>query len=115
MIIDFLICFRIGKQLGSSWHNATCQLIINMPIVSKFFGIVIAFYWNDHTPPHFHAKYGGEEAVIDIRTGEIIKGSLSRRVLSLVEEWRQLHVDELTQDWNLARERKPLHYIEPLE
>ena len=33
-----------------------------MPIVSRFFGIVIALYWNDHAPPHFHAKYGGNEA-----------------------------------------------------
>ena len=40
-----------------------------MPVVSRFFGIVIAFYWEDHLPPHFHAKYGGDEGLIDIRTG----------------------------------------------
>lgn len=50
-----------------------------MPIISRFFGIIIAIYWDDHAPPHFHAKYSGDEAVIDIKTGEILKGSLSRR------------------------------------
>ena len=86
-----------------------------MPIISRFLGILIALYWNDHTPPHFHAKYSGDEAVIDIKTGEILKGSLSKRVLGLVEEWRRLHVNELMQDWELARQRKPLQYISPLE
>lgn len=86
-----------------------------MPIISRFFGIIIAIYWNDHSPPHFHAKYSGDEAIIDISTGETLKGALSKRVLSLVEEWRQLHRDELMQDWELARQRKPLRYISPLE
>ena len=44
---------------------------VEMPIVSRFFGIVIAFYWEDHHPPHFHAKYSGHEALIDIRDGSI--------------------------------------------
>ena len=86
-----------------------------MPVISRFFGIVIVLYWNDHTPPHFHAKYADEEAVINIKTGKIIRGSLSKRAIKLVEEWRKLHVLELTADWDLARKRKPLHYIEPLE
>ena len=86
-----------------------------MPIISRFLGILIALYWNDHTPPHFHAKYSGDEAVIDIKTGDVLKGLLSKRVLGLVEEWRRLHVNELMQDWKLARQRKPLRYISPLE
>ena len=86
-----------------------------MPVISRFFGILIAIYWDDHAPPHFHAKYSGEEAVIEIQTGQVIKGSLSKKALSLVEEWRKLHVNELMSDWELARQRKPLHYIEPLE
>jgi len=86
-----------------------------MPVVSRFFGIVIAFYWEDHLPPHFHAKYGGDEAMIDIRTGEALRGSLPKRALSLVEEWRALHVDELLDNWQRARQRQALSYIEPLE
>lgn len=86
-----------------------------MPVVSRFFGIVIAFYWEDHAPPPFHAKYGGDEAMVDIRTGEILRGSLPRRAFSLVDEWRQLHIGELLDDWERARQRQPLAYIEPLE
>ena len=86
-----------------------------MPVISRFFGIIIAIYWDDHAPPHFHVKYGGDEAVVNIQTGEILKGAISRRTSSLVEEWRKLHVDELTQDWKLAEEHKPLRYISPLE
>ena len=86
-----------------------------MPVVSRFFGIAIAFYWEDHLPPHFHAKYGGDEALIDIRTGAVVRGFLPRRALSLVDKWRTTHVDELLADWELARQRQPLAYIAPSE
>jgi hypothetical protein len=86
-----------------------------MPIVSRFFGISIAFYWQDHVPPHFHAIYGGDEAIVDIRTGEVLRGSLPRRALSLVNEWRQQHTAELLDNWEHARQRQALAYIAPLE
>jgi len=86
-----------------------------MPVVSRFFGIAIAFYWEDHLPPHFHAKYSEDEAMVDIRTGEILRGYLPRRALSLVNEWRGLHVEELLDNWERARQRQPLAYIAPLE
>jgi hypothetical protein len=86
-----------------------------MPVVSRFFGIVIVFYWEDHLPPHFHAKYGGDEGMVEIRTGEVLRGSLSPRTLSLVQEWRKMHMDELLRDWELASRREPLAYIPPLE
>ena len=71
-----------------------------MPVVSRFFGIIIAFYWEDHLPPHFHAKYSGDEAMVDIHTGTVLRGSLPRRALSLVDEWRRLHVPELLETGN---------------
>ncbi len=86
-----------------------------MPIVSRFFGIVIAFYWEDHAPPHFHAKYSGDEAMINIQTGEVLRGSLPRRALSLVDEWRHLHIGELLDNWERASKRQPMTYIDPLE
>lgn len=86
-----------------------------MPVISRFFGIVIALYWNDHAPPHFHAKYSGDEAVIDIENGNVLKGFLSKRALALVEEWRRAHKNELIEDWELARQKKSLHDIAPLE
>ena len=47
-----------------------------MPTVSRFFGIVIQMFWREHAPPHFHALYGEHEALIDIRTLEVIQGRL---------------------------------------
>ncbi|MCC6535410.1 MAG: DUF4160 domain-containing protein [Burkholderiales bacterium] len=86
-----------------------------MPELCRFFGIVIAMYYNDHAPAHFHAKYGGEQASIAIDSGEVLEGSLSTRALRLVEEWRTLHRAELLDDWQRAQARQPLSKIEPLE
>ncbi len=86
-----------------------------LPEISRFLGVIIAMYYNDHNPPHFHAKYGDFEALISIDTGEIVEGRLPPRVLGLVQEWREYHKLELAEDWNLARERKALKEIEPLE
>ena len=72
-------------------------------------------FYNDHNPPHFHAKYGDFKAVIAIDTGEVVEGRLPPRVLGLVQEWREYHKAELNEDWNLARMRKALKRIEPLE
>jgi len=85
-----------------------------MPELSRFFGIVIAMYYLDHAPPHFHAVYGEFRATIDIRTGKI-NGHFPRRVLSYVEEWRILHRGELMAAWRLAQAGHPLPRIDPLE
>ena len=74
-----------------------------MPTVSQFFGIVIQMFWREHAPPHFHALYGEFEALIDIRTLEILRGSLPRRALALVLEWAALNRDALVEDWELCQ------------
>jgi hypothetical protein len=71
-------------------------------------------FYNDHAPPHFHAKYGEYEITVDIQTG-ILKGHFPRRGLAHVLEWHELHRDELIENWNLARDRRPLRPIAPLE
>lgn len=86
-----------------------------MPEISRFLGIIIVMYYNDHNPPHFHAKYGDYESVLSIINGEVIEGNLPPRVLGLVQEWREYHKLELIENWNLARERKALKRIKPLE
>jgi hypothetical protein len=85
-----------------------------VPRISEFYGIVIEMYFRDHPPPHFHARYGGEEAVIAIATGEVVAGSLPGRALRLVREWTQMHRDELHANWDLARARQALIPIAPL-
>ena len=86
-----------------------------MPEISRFFGMVIAMYYNDHAPPHFHVRYGKQKAVIGIDPMELLAGKLSRRVLGLALEWGELHQEELMADWDLAREQSPLNSIDPLE
>lgn len=85
-----------------------------MPRISAFYGIVIAMYFGDHRPPHFHARYGGHEARVAILTGEVLHGWLPRRALALVSEWTELHRDELLADWERAERAEPLVSIEPL-
>ena len=86
-----------------------------MPEISRFLGIIIAMYYNDHPPPHFHARYGENEIRVEIDTGSIMSGSFPTRAKNLVLEWLELHRDELSEDWKLAELRKPLKKIEPLE
>lgn len=85
-----------------------------MPRISEFFGIIITMYYNDRTPPHFHAIYGGDEAKIAIETFETLDGKLPRRALAMVLEWGSLHRRELRANWNKARRGEPLKAIEPL-
>jgi len=85
-----------------------------MPEISRFLGVVIAMYYNDHAPPHFHARYGDYEVTVRIRDG-LITGRFPRRALNLVLEWYTPRQDELRLNWFLARDRKPLRRIEPLE
>lgn len=86
-----------------------------MPTISYFFGIVIQMFWREHAPPHFHAMYGEDEALIDIRTMEVIKGSLPKRALALTLEWAVQHREELMEDWRLCQSKQRPKIIAPLE
>ena len=85
-----------------------------MPEISRFFGIVIRMYYNDHAPPHFHAEYGSHEAQVRIDPLGMLQGYLPPRALALVMEWAALHRDELLADWELARQSAQLNRIEGL-
>jgi len=86
-----------------------------MAEISRFFGIIIGMFFNEHNPPHFHARYGDSQAEIDIQTLRIIEGDLPRRAKAMVIEWASEHRDELMENWNLAREMCELKNIKPLE
>ena len=86
-----------------------------MPEISRFFGIIITMYFNDHPPPHFHVRYGGQKALIAIESLTILQGRLSPRVLGLVVEWASSHQTELMANWEIARRDEPLNNIAPLE
>lgn len=85
-----------------------------MPEVSRFFGIVIRMFWDDHNPPHFHAFYGDELALVDITTLSVFAGRLPPRALGLVIEWATVHQQELLDGWRMAQAQQPLPKIEPL-
>ncbi len=86
-----------------------------MPEVSRFYGIIIRFYYRDHPPKHFHALYGEHEALIEVETGAIYRGWLPQTAYELVDKWRLIHLRELREDWELARQQLPLQPIAPLE
>lgn len=85
-----------------------------MPTICMFYGIVIQMFWSDHAPPHFHALYAEDEALIDIQTLAVIKGELPRRALALVLEWASEHRVELMEDWNLCARMQTPKQIAPL-
>ena len=86
-----------------------------MPQISKFFGIVIWMFYNDHNPPHFHANYGEFEGLFRIDDVSILSGSLPPRALGLVTEWATIHKQELHLNWELSRKGESLHPINPLQ
>ena len=85
-----------------------------MPEISRFFGIKINMYWDDHNPPHFHAKYGEHEAVFDIQTGEKMSGRFPNTGRKLVEDWIRQNKVELLDNWERARQGQPLNKLRGL-
>ena len=85
-----------------------------MPVISLFYGIIVEMFYNEHIPPHFHARYGEDRAVIDIASGDVLEGELSRRDLRLVEAWLELNRESLMANWQLGREGREMFKIAPL-
>jgi hypothetical protein len=85
-----------------------------VPRISEFYGIVIEMYFADHAPPHFHARYSGEEATIVIATGEVLAGTIPGRALRLVREWLDVHRIELKSNWDRARRHEQPSSVPPL-
>lgn len=85
-----------------------------MPEISRFHGIVIRMRYNDHPPPHFHARYQDQEVTVEILSGRI-NGGMSRSALNLIWTWLDEHRDELDANWQRARAQEPLQFIAPLD
>lgn len=90
------------------------ETIRSVPRISSFYGIDIEMYFDDHAPPHFHARYGEHEALIVIATGDVYAGSLPARALRLVREWLATHRDELARNFDRGVALEPLQTIAPL-
>ncbi len=85
-----------------------------MPEISRFYGIIIKMFYDDHNPPHFHVKYNEHQAIINIENGQMT-GSLPRRVLYMVYEWLDLHKEELMHNWELCKQDSEPLNISPLD
>ena len=85
-----------------------------MPVISRFYGIVIKMFFDDHNPPHFHVEYQEYEALIYINSG-IIKGEMPRKAVRLVYKWFDLHKEELLENWKLIQETGKYFTIDPLK
>ena len=115
---------------GSPWHWAWMrrrptersarsedaeQGINSVPEICRFFGIVVTMYYDDHAPPHFHAKYGATRVVIGLSDLTVLRGGLPPRALGLLMEWAVQHREELEENWTMSRSKQPLKSIAPLE
>lgn len=86
-----------------------------MPVICRFYGIVIRMFYDDHAPPHFHAAYGEHELIVGIDPIAVLQGMAPPRVRSLVLEWTALHQKELADNWDRCRRGEPPRLLEPLD
>ncbi|WP_150464765.1 DUF4160 domain-containing protein [Francisella sp. XLW-1] len=85
-----------------------------MPTISRFFGIIISMYWDEHNPPHFHVRFGEYKCSVSIANISVIVGELPKKQERLVLAWAEIHKKELLQNWELCQKDKQPMQIEPL-
>lgn len=85
-----------------------------MPQISQFYGIIITMYYNDHVPPHFHARYAERKAEFAITDGRLLAGDLPKRAETLVLDWLAIHRAELQANWDAMRADQVPQRIDPL-
>lgn len=84
-----------------------------MPVISRFYGMVVKMFFlaSEHNPPHIHVVYGEYVGIIDIRTIQMLQGDLPNKALNIVQEWVQIHQNELLEMWQ-TQDIKPLPPID---
>ncbi len=86
-----------------------------MPEICRFFGIIIKLNFNDHNPPHFHARYGDKSGIFDIQENEMLEGDLPKTAIKLIKKWVSVHQIELMENWKLIKlSQNPIN-LTPLE
>lgn len=85
-----------------------------MPEISRFLGIQIFMYFNEHNPPHFHVEYNEYKVSIHIDTLGILEGKVPSKVMGLVIEWAEDHQDELMKNWKSLQSTGEYFKITPL-
>jgi hypothetical protein len=87
-----------------------------MPTVSRFFGITIRMYYDEHghQRAHFHATVGEHEAVFDAETGDLLVGEIPTNKNKLVEAWAEIHKREILANWRRMKSGDRPRKIDPL-
>ncbi len=86
-----------------------------MPVISRFYGMIVAMHFLDHPPPHFHIRYGEYRAAIGVDPPRLLAGDLPPRALGLVVEWARIHRRELLENWRRLQRGEPPEPVPPLE
>jgi len=86
-----------------------------VPELSRFYGIVIRIFYDDHFPPHFHVKYGEHKALIELDSLALLRGDLPARAHGLVVEWAKIHKKQLKLQWERAQAGEQVEKIPPLD
>ena len=81
-----------------------------MPEICRFLGIIITMYFDEHNPPHFHVRYNEYRASVEIQSINVMAGAIPAKVRGLVEEWAELHQQELLRMWKTQE----FHKVDPL-
>ena len=105
------------QYLWLHWGQGTYELFGNegiMPEISRFLGIVVCMYFNDHNPPHFHVRYNNFRAIMNITDLTVSDGKLPARVRGLVVEWAEIHQKALLDNWQSLQTNGTCQKIKPL-
>jgi hypothetical protein len=86
-----------------------------MPTISLFYGISIQMFYDDHPPPHIHARYNEFKARYDIASGDLLSGKLPKQAHRLVKEWIALNTQNLADNWTRMESGEQMEYIQGLE
>ena len=82
-----------------------------IPTIAYFYGIAIQMFYNDHGPPHLHARYGDAKAIVRLSDGAIISGELPPLAGRIVRDWTLARQSELEENWRRARTHEPLEKV----
>lgn len=77
-----------------------------MPVIARFYGILVKMYFKEHGVPHFHAIYGEYNGVFNIDTLEMIEGDMPARAVRMVKDWAEKYNRDLMEMWETQEYRQ---------
>jgi hypothetical protein len=106
---------KTEPQPGIEWNTGGDVKEPAMPVISKFYGIVIRMLMSRSLDARFHAIYGDHEIIVEIWPLRIVGGNAPERVRNMVLEWAAQNQLALMQNWNRAADGMVPQPVKPLE